>query len=79
MLTFQIDGSRNGGNFYHLFLDMAEPNSTNRGIGTIMGAAKYSGFLNQSYNESMFCVVPPTFYYRVSVSNIQLSYWAELK
>ena len=79
MLTFQIDGSINGGNLYHLFLDIAEPNSINRGIGTIMGAAKYSGFLNQSYNESMFCVVPPTFYFRVSVSSIRLIYWAELK
>ena len=81
MLTFEIVVSSGGDNFY-LFLDIGEPNSNPRASYTIIRAAKYSGIIvngSQRYYENMFCIVPPTFHYRVTASNISLSYWTELR
>ena len=82
MLTFEIVVSDGGGNFY-LFLDIGEPNSNPRASYTIIRAAKYSGTMldgSRRYYENMFCIVPPTFHYRVTASNtILLSYWTELR
>ena len=76
MLTFESSVNRHAGEFF-LSLDVAEPSSSG-GIGTITSAGKYSGIYPTDY-ENMFCIVPPTFYYRASTTNILLLFWAELR
>ena len=75
----------NGG--YKVTLDVAQPNIRNNGVGTSVSVAGYSEHSLRPHPESgiyanMFCIVPPTFYYRLYSNNIRaidVQYWSELR
>lgn len=62
-------------------LDVGEPNIDNNSIGTITNIIRYnSSFLtSNSYGYYfLFCIVPPTFYYRLYYNCGYINSWSEL-